>query len=401
MKALVRLAIGIVFSSALLMAQAPADSKPAEPKAQQPAYAQPAAPSGSDQAAPAPSSSAEKAPASAAAKPAPKAPVPFPVMSKAAKDRARQLSEYLIRGQSAQLYAAFAPDMKKNSTEARVVTVSKQMTAKLGTPGQTIAESFLPGMTQPVTVLSRVLKYSKGQAPVLIAIVVNEQGQLESMQITPVGEPPKDNYADYQDKTKLRLPFDGSWMVSQGGRKLYENAYAASEDDRYGVGFIYLKDGMPFDNDGKQNEDYYCYGQPVLAPAAGTIVQIVGNTPDHPPGKNGDAISRGNYVVISHGNNEFSLLPYLKAGSIKVKNGQRVKAGDPVAQCGNSGSSVVPHLEYRLQNTRGFPLPHSMPAQFVDYVADGKDVTSGEPTRGQVVANQAKTPSVETAAKPQ
>jgi hypothetical protein len=57
-------------------------------------------------------------------------------------------------------------------------------------------------------------------------------------------------------------------------------------------------------------------------------------------------------------------------------------------------------VEYSLQNTRGFPLPKTMPAQFIDYTADGKPVTIGEPLRGQLVGNPPKSPSVETAAKP-
>jgi murein DD-endopeptidase MepM/ murein hydrolase activator NlpD len=384
------------------MAQAPADSNPApaKPDQNQPAYSQPAGSSASGSTAAVPGT--EKTPqATPPAASKPKAPVPYPVMSAAAKTRAKQLYEYLIKGQSAQLYAAFSPDMKKNSSEAKVVTVSRQITTKLGTPGEVIGESFLPGMLQPATIYSRVTKYSKGQVPVMVGLAVNEQGQLDTMQINPVQDPPKDSYANYIDRTKLHLPFEGTWLVTQGGRRVFENAYAASDDDRYGVSFVFLKDGMPFDSDGKQNEDYYCWNQPVLAPAAGTVVQTVNNVPDHPPGNGGETVTRGNYVVISHGNSEFSLLPYLKSGSLKVRNGQRVNAGDQVAQCGNSGSSVVPHLEYRLQNTRGFPLPQSLPAQFVEYLADGKDVASGEPLRGQNIANQAKEPSVETAAKPQ
>ncbi len=94
------------------------------------------------------------------------------------------------------------------------------------------------------------------------------------------------------------------------------------------------------------------------------------------------------------------MIPYLKAGSLKVKNGQRVKQGDVIGECGNSGSSFAPHVEYNLQNTRGFPLPKTMPAQFVDYVADGKAVPMGEPLRGQIVENQPKATPVETAGKP-
>ena len=58
-----------------------------------------------------------------------------------------------------------------------------------------------------------------------------------------------------------------------------------------------------------------------------------------------------------------------------------------VGECGNSGNSPAPHLEYRLQNSRGRPLPQTLPAQFVDYVADGAPVALGEPVRGQTVHN--------------
>lgn len=309
--------------------------------------------------------------------------------------------DYLARGQAAQLFAAFSPEMKKNSPEAKLNALSKQVSAKLGTPEETLAENYMPAMTQPVTLYSRLSKYSKSKVPIAMSVGVNENGQVESIQILPLQDPPPDSYADYTDKTKLHLPFDNTWLVSQGGRRIFENGFMAAEEDLYGVSFTYVKDGRPFDDDGKQNEDFYCFGQPVLAPAAGSIVQMVGNFPDHPPGKGTETVSRGNYVVISHGNSEFSLIPYLKSGSIKVRNGQRVKQGDTIGQCGNSGSSIVPHLEYRLQNTRGFPLPKNLPVQFVDYTADGKPVASGEPVRGQAVANQPKQPAVETAAKPQ
>ena len=42
----------------------------------------------------------------------------YPVMSSAAQARARQLYGYFESGQSAQLFAAFSPDMKKAGTSA-------------------------------------------------------------------------------------------------------------------------------------------------------------------------------------------------------------------------------------------------------------------------------------------
>ena len=52
-------------------------------------------------------------------------------------------------------------------------------------------------------------------------------------------------------------------------------------------------------------------------------------------------------------------------------------------------ASPAPHLEYRLQNSKGTPYPFTLPAQFVDYIADGKPVAEGEPVRGQSVRNGA------------
>jgi murein DD-endopeptidase MepM/ murein hydrolase activator NlpD len=97
--------------------------------------------------------------------------------------------------------------------------------------------------------------------------------------------------------------------------------------------------------------------------------------------------------MIYHGKGEYSLLMHLKQRSITVKNGAKVKQGDVVGECGNSGNSPAPHLEYRLQNSAGRPLPQSMPAQFVDYVADGKPVAVGEPLRGQYVHNGTEAPA--------
>ncbi len=322
------------------------------------------------------------------------------MMSDKAKQRARQLYEYFAHGQVSLLYASFAPEMKKQSPESKITAISKQVSEKLGTPTRTLSDSFLPGLGLPVTMYSQTSLYSKGKSPIMVIIAVNGDGNLTDLQITPVPLLHDDEYSDYQDTTKLRLPFNGPWIVLQGGRAVYDNAYAATDDNRYTVSFMALKDGMAYDNNGRKNTDYYCWGQPVLSPAAGVVIQEASNSADHPPGRGPDVQSRGNYVVIAHGNSEFSMIPYLKAGSLKVRNGQHVKQGEVIGECGNSGSSFAPHVEYNLQNTRGFPLPKTMPAQFVDYTADGKAVPIGEPLRGQVVESQPKAPPVETAGKP-
>lgn len=399
MKALARLAVLILTAPALLLAQTSAGQTTTGSQANtKPAYAQ-ADSAGAQQSAPA-ASTAQAGQTQQAAPAKPKVPAAYPMLSDKAKQRARQIYEYLAHDQASLFYSSFTPGMQKRTTEAKISAMAKQLTEKLGTPTQTLSENFLPGLGAPVTIYSRTSNYTKSKLPVMVVLAVDGQGEIADLQITPVPLLRNDEYSDYQDSTKLHLPFNGSWIVLQGGRTVYDNSYAASDDNRYTVSFMTLKDGSAYENDGRKNTDYYCYGQPVLSPAAGVVVQAAGNASDHPPGHMPDIQSRGNYVVIAHGNSEFSMIPYLKAGSLKVRNGQRVKQGDVIGECGNSGSSFAPHVEYSLQNTRGFPLPKTMPAQFVDYVADGKAVPVGEPLRGQVLESQPKTPPVETAGKP-
>ena len=54
--------------------------------------------------------------------------------------------------------------------------------------------------------------------------------------------------------------------------------------------------------------------------------------------------------------------------------------------CGNSGSSTEPHIHYHLQDTPDFGQGQGMPAQFLDYEADGEVVERGEPVQGQTVS---------------
>jgi murein DD-endopeptidase MepM/ murein hydrolase activator NlpD len=125
----------------------------------------------------------------------------------------------------------------------------------------------------------------------------------------------------------------------------------------------------------------------VLAPSSDTVVEVEDGYQDNLPGKPTRDSLRGNLVMISHGNSEFSVLDHLKQNSVKQKKGDKVKQGDIVAECGNSGPSPAPHVHYELQNSPGLPYPDSLPAQFVDYIADGKPVDVGEPVRGQTVSN--------------
>jgi murein DD-endopeptidase MepM/ murein hydrolase activator NlpD len=90
-------------------------------------------------------------------------------------------------------------------------------------------------------------------------------------------------------------------------------------------------------------------------------------------------------VILDHGNGEFSLLAHLRRGSVAVRPGATVAAGQKLGECGNSGNTSEPHLHYHLQNTAVFGRAEGLPAQFMVYTADGRPVTRGEPVRGQTI----------------
>ena len=73
----------------------------------------------------------------------------------------------------------------------------------------------------------------------------------------------------------------------------------------------------------------------------------------------------GNYVVIDHGNGEYSIYAHLQPGSVAVTVGQKVTAGQPIGKIGSSGNSTEPHLHFQVCDTPEPMLCAGIPVQFV------------------------------------
>lgn len=71
----------------------------------------------------------------------------------------------------------------------------------------------------------------------------------------------------------------------------------------------------------------------------------------------------GNYVILNLGHGRFALYAHLQPGSIRVKEGQRVRAGQVLGVVGSSGSSTLPHLHFQLADAS-----HPMLADWLPYV---------------------------------
>ncbi|MDQ0462541.1 murein DD-endopeptidase MepM/ murein hydrolase activator NlpD [Caulobacter ginsengisoli] len=169
-------------------------------------------------------------------------------------------------------------------------------------------------------------------------------------------------------RTALRFPLSGTWYVGASPSLHSHHRWAVFEEFAYDIAQMDAR-GLTHRGDGTAFADYYAYGAPVLAAADGVVVAALDGEPEdlnamQRPGEPPDAYMKrliqdqaarlakgmpgivGNYVVIDHGNGEFSLYAHLQPGSVAVKVGQKVKAGQPIAKLGSSGNSTEPHLHF-------------------------------------------------------
>lgn len=198
-------------------------------------------------------------------------------------------------------------------------------------------------------------------------------------------KPARTDFPDYQTKTPLRLPFDGEWYVYWGGRSIAQNYHAKAPDQRFAYDFLMLRTGKSFSGSGDRNEDYYCFDQAVCAPGDALVVRAVDEVADNSPGEMNSRRPFGNFVILDHGQEEFSFLVHLKRGTVRVVSGDMVKSGAVIGHCGNSGRSSEPHLHFHLQNTSAPYRGAGLPAFFCHYIVKGKTIARAEPVAGQFI----------------
>lgn len=75
-------------------------------------------------------------------------------------------------------------------------------------------------------------------------------------------------------------------------------------------------------------------GTTIVAAASGTVVTAAYSS------------SAGNYVMINHGNNIFTV--YMHCSTLKVSVGQNVSKGEAIAASGSTGVSTGPHLHFGI-----------------------------------------------------
>jgi len=306
----------------------------------------------------------------------------------------RRYTQWLYAGQVDSLFARFTPQMREAiPTVEAMAAMNQQIQAGLGAETEVVGERILdPSPAPGLSVYVRSARFANAVMVFDLVVAVDSAGAIHGLSVRPQqqGPPPPapSEFLEYETRTPLRLPFDGEWYVFWGGRTVEQNYHAAYPDQRFAYDIVVRRDGSSHTGDGTQLEQYHCWGQPILAPGAGTVVTAVDSLPDQRIGEMDRANPPGNHVILDHGNGEFSLLGHMRRGSVAVRPGQSVAQGEKIGECGNSGNTSEPHLHYHLQNGPAFGRAAGLPAQFTDYLADGQPVARGEPVKGQTVRHQ-------------
>ena len=196
-----------------------------------------------------------------------------------------------------------------------------------------------------------------------------------------------------------RIPFDGQWLTEISPTR----RVPSHGTDLFGT--TYALDFVAVDDDGRtapkrslrtvfateSPELFYAFGRPLYSPVAGTVVSAHAGEPDHearrsmptliPYGwsqprriRRGLTVILGNHVIIQvTGSPYYVGLVHLQRGSVQVSPGERLRAGDQIGRCGNSGNSTQPHLHIQAMDSPDPYAAKGVPLRFDEFRQRGPE----------------------------
>lgn len=196
---------------------------------------------------------------------------------------------------------------------------------------------------------------------------------------------------------QYRSPVKGVWYMRSIPNVTSHHRWNAQTE--FAVDFFKIgENGLPWKTDGRSAADFYAFGEPVLAAADGVVVDAESGSVQNyevrlqRPGesdeaydarltkynlellKSGPKVMLGNYVVIEHAGGEFTAYDHLKTGSVLIKKGDRVKAGQPIAAIGDTGDSNIVHLHFQVSDGPDPTRARSIPFTIIDLRPGGGDL---------------------------
>ncbi|MFG1346565.1 M23 family metallopeptidase [Xanthobacter autotrophicus DSM 431] len=146
--------------------------------------------------------------------------------------------------------------------------------------------------------------------------------------------------------------------------------------ERFAIDFVQLNgDDRLFTGDVHALKSYAYFGAPVHSVAVGTVVNLYDGTGEQVPGGAAKGINPenigGNMLVIDIGGGNFAFYAHLQPGSLKVKLGDKVKAGDVIGLLGNTGNSTAPHLHFHVMDGPSPLDANGLPYVFTAFQSQG------------------------------
>ena len=126
-----------------------------------------------------------------------------------------------------------------------------------------------------------------------------------------------------------------------------------------------------------QNSSYFCYDAPIYSVADGTVVDAMDGIAENIPHSGKYVVeinfinAGGNHAVVDIGGNRYAFYAHMRPGSVRVKVGDQVKAGQVLGHVGNTGSSTEPHLHMHIVDRPSFLAGNGVPYEFASYSASG------------------------------
>lgn len=146
------------------------------------------------------------------------------------------------------------------------------------------------------------------------------------------------------------------------------------------------------------SKDFPAFGAPLLAVGDATVVHAEDGQRDH-LSRNSlvalvylmivEAIVRtvggarrivGNHIVLDLGEGTYAVYAHVQHGSLGVRTGDTVRAGQVMARCGNSGNSTEPHVHFQLMDGPDLGTARGVPFRWrgIGVPANGETFTVGE-----------------------
>ncbi len=170
-----------------------------------------------------------------------------------------------------------------------------------------------------------------------------------------------DSCCDAVRHTRAALPVNGRVWLAQ--------RYAVDWEELDAQGRIYS-------GPSEKLESYTIFGKPVVAVANAVVASVTDGLPEQTPGKYPTDITLdeadGNSVILDLGEQHYAMYAHMQPGTIQVRVGQRVGAGQLLGLVGNSGNSVAPHLHFQMSDRPSPLASNGLPYEIKDFQITGR-----------------------------